>query len=175
MRRVYDVNWRMVVSQLTPWFLRKQRNIDWLMAMLAPLVSLYTQAKAFFGLKLKEANYNSQTITLLRLVNDLHDPEFRAIKFEDQPKLILPEYYFFEDEGKTPQFLYFEAESGTDTFTEFAAETDEGPDVIVKIPFYCKEQRIKTLINKLTAAGVDVEYQIYTPPLPAGLTYPVYV
>ena len=149
-REIYEVEWRRLIAQLTPVRLRNAKLTALLIALLSPVMYVYS---TFINYKLQVAyqlSITPQVVFLEKFLNDHYDYDLRRIKISDPFFYDTAELYL-EIEGKN-LVMYNEGEAvATDAFFTEAESSALGVDFIVKIPasLHGYATRITAQINNL--------------------------
>jgi len=144
------------IRQLLPPFLRKEKLIDWHRAMLHPLKKLYGLFKAYRQGSLKRLRYNGQTIILENLLNDVLDPQNRAIRIITASDVNQPVYIKTPAEQQ-PVYLSTPVEQQP-VYIKTPGEYWVNHDFIVEAAdnslTSAEESRLKALSEKYKLAGM---------------------
>ncbi len=144
--KYFDLDIKKLSVELLPTFLRKPVIVAFLVALTAPLISIYRAFTKYRKNTNYRLNHNGQVCYLRKVLNDRFDPIQRRIEIGDisrkEPLYIftvsenLPLYIFTENEingsNNTPQYLFTDTETGKKSAADF----------IVKLPseIYAEQQ-----------------------------------
>jgi len=155
----WDIN--ATAQQLTPNIINKSPFIEWLQALLSPLVTLYTGFKNWMISTGKLATYSISTIKLQALLNDNFDPTLRRItihntwylkpKFWVGKKVEVPKVYAGKKTESPKLYIGLRSEYiGNGNFVVTAA---------VGSLNISQQQQIKSTVNKYRFAGTIPYYR----------------
>ena|SRR5437868_11020656 len=157
--KIYDINFKKLVTWLVPERIAKATTISWLLALVSPVFTVWLSFKKYRTQKLYELYITPQVCYLERLLNDKYDYVQRRIVIDD-PIERFPTYIFKEAELKPvavfkksenhPIWIYTEGEAG--------ALQD---DFIILVPKLLKfsENEMMQLVKGYRLAGMKAKIQ----------------
>lgn len=160
---MFKLNFKKLVSDLEPFFLRLLKHLAYLRSAAKPLKDIndsliITRDKINFDL-----SFTGQKIYLQEILNQLFDTASRRIFIENQTDFLLDNFIHFDVEQKPPFFLHFEAEGKPPTFFSFETEYGLDFDFVVFVPstLTFDENEMRALVNKYRAAGRTFDIQTF--------------
>lgn len=107
--KIYDINYRKLVTWLVPVPLRGVVMLSWLMALVSPFIDLYNNLIRFRDAVLYRLTITPQVVYLEKMLNDRFDIIERRIVIKDGQEF-LPLFLFKKAEVK-PIFFYRKSET----------------------------------------------------------------
>ena len=160
----FRVDFEHLVRLLLPALLRKPRLVNWLWALLSPLLDLYAAFLAYRAATLRELSYNGQTLVLQECLNDKFDTSLRRIRVVNADTELVPFYVNFLAEGEPEKPVLFAAECPPWLYVPSYDEFNNQIDFICKIPVSLNQgeplQQLHARIRRLKVA--TVRYAIRT-------------
>lgn len=144
----------------TPGEIRYQPWTTWLRIMLKPVKYLYNLFLPYRAEMLKKLRYNSQTIILENLLNDMFDNNLRRIRIITTYDVV-PSTYIFTDAESEQIYVYTEAEVDADPTKAVYLYTLPELGVLYDFIVQCaagsltelQENRLKAIVNYYRLAG----------------------
>lgn len=144
---MYGVIWARLIRQNLMAAISRSPMAEWLLALIAPVITLHTLFVAFRASQLEAVGITGQVCRLRTGLNDRFDPSLRRIYIEDQDELA-PLFIFLESENR-PVYL--------PTFIKGSAV-----EFVVWVPVDLdgQEQLIRQFVNvyKLVTKRYRIEY-----------------
>lgn len=94
----YNIDYRQLVSKLTPPKLRKLRFVDYLVALMKPLEQINFLFKIFRRESIYKVVHNGQVVYLEKVLNDRYDNSLRRIYISDSFEYD-PTWVYIENEN----------------------------------------------------------------------------
>ncbi len=163
---MFNIAFDQLIYNLLPHFLRKERMLAWLLAVMKPVVLLYDRFLVYRTDKLYEARISAQVNSLEYMLNDAYygDGNGRTIYITDNEDYSEDIYLYNSSELETETHLFNSDETAdTDTLTFNAQEGTGGVDFIVWVlmdMMYDSDKMISR-INKYKLAGTTYEIKTY--------------
>lgn len=166
---MFNINFNILVEQLTPSFLRYPKMLAWVKCLVVPVNYLYLELQSYRLVTLKKIEYTGQIIYLEKLLNDAYitiDTPY-PIFIEDVANI---EYFYLSNkiEGLPPVCISNKDENNTPVYIGNATEYITNCEFIVKIPQFVYDalttadlNQMKTLINFYKIAGKRFIIQSY--------------
>jgi len=107
---MFNIDFRQIVYNLTPFFLRSEKNLAYIYALVKPLKDLNVIFNSYRTNTLYNLQFTSQTIYLEHFLNDQFDPIGRGIYIETLDELDFI-FIFNLVESKPAYYLYNKAEA----------------------------------------------------------------
>lgn len=144
---MYGIQWARLVRQNIWASIARSPMVEWLVALLSPVISLHNTFLAFRLAQLEAITITGQVCRLRHGLNDRFDPDERRIYIEDQDE-IAPLFIFLESENRPVYLPTFISGSAV----EFV--------VWVPIEMAGQEQLIRQFLNayKLVTKRYRIQY-----------------
>ena len=161
--RIYNVDFNRLVLLLTPVFWRKRKFIDFLSALIAPVINLKFDFDIFRRQSIYKVVHNGQVGLLEKVLNDAFDVEQRRIYIIDSVD-VDPLYIYTNPEAR-PVYI------GTQYVYDNSSFNDADFDFLVIVPISLKpsaplditnfENKMKALVNyyKLASKRYKIVYE----------------
>ena len=118
-KQIYLLDFPKLVALLLPHFLRKAKQLGWILAFLKPFKTFYTAKQLFrFSIRYK-MQHNGNVIYLEKVLNEY----FNIVGYDHQNHQASKQIYIGEGENLFPLYLYTEAEQ-LPKYIKTAAEND---------------------------------------------------
>lgn len=155
----FDVN--RIVKLLLPPILRVGKNIDFLLIPFRIIDNIINELKQLRNKQIYFSQFNSQTIVLQHLLNDLFDNQLRRIYIINTANIYYP-YFYNEIENKPPIYLHYKIEN-MPFYMKFQIEYHSLNDFIVYVPsaLTINIQLMKYYIDYYKVAGKKYIIQTY--------------
>ena len=150
---IYIVTYQEFKRQLLPALLRKPKLLDWLKALIAPLVSLYDDFYVFKTQGIYKTEHNASVTLLEKALNDSFDTIIRAIYINNA--LILDSEHYYDAPEGNPLYFYDDPNGAPQYFLDSSSYNVYGSDFTVFLPAAIKpalpadEERLLTKIRAL--------------------------
>lgn len=155
----YNILFEKIARLLIPPFLRKQKMLDWLRALLRPIQTLNTRFSNFILEIRYRTRFNGQVLHLERVLNDRFDDLLRRIYIVDGQSLGLPIYIYNRTESRQA-YVYNRSEpQNPEFYLRNRLEFFSVVDFVVWVPVSIlnadpeAEQRIRATVNTYRIAG----------------------
>lgn len=158
---IYIIDWSRLVRWLLPVRLRQSRTVAWLMALIAPVQSLYAAFIAYRDECSYFLNHTSQVVYMEAAMNDVFDPVNRGIYIVDGA--VYDPLWLYQEAELKPLYVRMASESSPQwLYTELETLVGQA-DFIVRVPVAVTfdMDRLKALIDKYRLAGKSY-YKIET-------------
>ncbi len=109
----YNLDIKKYVYRHIRAYLRKPKRLAWLETLLKTLGVTIEAVNDFRDDRLRELDYNGQTIQLERVLNDVFDPVLRRIYIRHN--IAFKQVLWYYEEGQDPYYLYYEGEVSNGT------------------------------------------------------------
>jgi len=129
---MYSIDINRIVKLLLPPILRTGKNIDFILVPFRVILQLINELKQIRNHNFYFSQFNSQTILLQHLLNDLFDNQLRRIYIVNTANIYYP-YFYNKIENKAPVYLFRKTENIA-TYLNFQSEYQSINDFIVYIP-----------------------------------------
>lgn len=103
MMKIFEIDFRRLVTALLPPRLRKPRMLEWLIALTYPVQLLYNDFRSNRKANLKKLSITPQVCYLTWALNDRYDFGLRRIRIEDP--YIREQAYVYQDAESKPLYL----------------------------------------------------------------------
>lgn len=155
LKPIYIINFKRLVVFLLPTFLRKRRTYEYLLALIEPIVVLYTEFKKYRADVIYRLEHDSTVYSIENVLNDSFDPQLRRIEikdvFEGQP------LYFYEEAANKPVYFYPESDNKPVYFYGDSYFAPATTDFIVLMPDDLKPP-IGSLSLRISEIKKEVDY-----------------
>jgi hypothetical protein len=172
----FRVDFEHLVRLLLPTLLRKPRLVNWLWALLSPLLDLYATFLTYRETTLRELSYNGQTLVLQECLNDSFDPYLsqRRIRIVNVDVELQPDYDNFRSEQQAQeQYMVFVQECPPWAYDRHQVEYDTQLDFLVWAPDQLNTpdlaRRLRARVEQFRPAATRYALRFATPP------YPLYI
>lgn len=130
---MFNIDFRHIVYNLTPYFLRSDENLSWLYSLIEPVAELNIVFNSFRDNTLYLLQFTSQTIYLEHYLNDQFDPIGRGIFITNLDEL---DWIFLrnEIEQKPPFYLFNDVEAAPPVYFKNYTELLNDTNFIINIP-----------------------------------------
>jgi len=159
---MFDIDFKIMVKRLVPYFLYKETLRDYLFAAIKGLETTHGVFKDFRTQSIRDLQFTGQTIYLEHILNDEFDPGTRGI-YIDTINVNQFNYLFRKIEGKTPLYLFRKSEGAPLYYGIRKSEYGFLVDFIVYVPVAVvfDSNQMKALINKYKLAGKRYKIETY--------------
>lgn len=162
----YLINFNRLITYLLPPFLRKRRQIGWLMAILAPARTIHLNLLYFRRDSLWRATINGQVNRLRQALRQrFNNNQIQIV----HPSTNLQQVYIYQiSEVQPPVYIYQRSELKPPIYIYQMAEPIGQFDFIVTIPFslLSAAPAIYAYVNQYKPAGR--RFAIFSPTYPSG-------
>lgn len=150
---LFDIDYDILATILTPRQLRNVKHHAWLKILLAPVIFIYNLFTLFRKDNLYTLNHSSQVCYLQAVLNDTFDNDLRRIRIVDSPDE--PPIYIYQSAESKPVYIYTSGESQPQPLYTQNETALDGPDFIVEVPhdITFDEVYMKALIDKYRLAS----------------------
>lgn len=151
---MFDVDFRKLLYNLYPHFLRKAVNLAWVNSMVRGLETTHGVFKAFRDNINYKLQFTGQVNYLERVLNDQFDPIGRAIFIEDTSNQDL-NFLFNVPELEVDMYVFNVAEAGPPLYLVNQLELEQKTFFIVNIPaaIFFREVDVRALVDTYRQAG----------------------
>lgn len=163
---LFVINWRNVVINLLPSFLRSKSLVDFITALLEGLKIKSSEWLSFDLDVRKRAKFNSQIVVLRAALNDIFDvtsSPFILVETTLSTGQIV--YFYNESEAITPTHFHNDIESKPVYFYNSSEVSTNTTAFVVKIPIgiYTAEleRRVKSEVNTYKLSGLTFSIETY--------------
>lgn len=130
---LYNIDFPKLANLLTPPFLRKEKLIDWLIALLKPLGEVNVRFNSFRKKSIYQVTHNGQVYSLQAVLNDAYDDELRRIRIVDS--IDIDPLYIYPENDNRPVYIYPEGQDPNQVYIyDDSVFEDIDTDFIVLIP-----------------------------------------
>jgi len=159
---MFNIDFNNIIQLMLPPFLRKPKNIEWLKALVKPVIDLYIIFYAYRTQTLYSLCITGQVIYLEKLLNDKFNNGNVGIYIADGSYNNAP-FLYNTAEARPDTFIYKTSEGKPDLFLYNTAEYMIGNDFIVMVPVAITfdSNEMKSLINLYKLAGKQYSIQTY--------------
>lgn len=162
MEQIYNVDFTRLIRWLIPPLQRNTFTVNWLKALISPVVWLYNQFILYKTNVDYRISITPQVCSLQKVLNDTFDNTLRRIQIADAPgrNILL----IHTDEAAMPILLNMD-ETGNPTIIHTSSSYGSNTcDFIVIVPFSLtetQEYRMKSILdnNKLASKRYNIIYQ----------------
>lgn len=161
MNKIYDISFSKLAQWLIPADIRAAVITQWLLALIAPIVTVYQAFLRYRTDKLYQLMITPQVCYLERLLNDKYDFVNRGIYIDD-PIQKLPTYLYLAAELKSVHLYLQSEDEPVYLFTDGEAGEYQD-DFIIMVPAIIKfsEAEMLTLVKQYRLAGMKPKIQRY--------------
>lgn len=157
---MYSIDINRIVTLLLPPILRVGKNISFISVPFKVISILIDKLKNIRDNQWYFSQFNSQTIVLQYLLNDLFDKQLHRIYIVNSANIFYP-YFYNKSETKLPINLYYKAEYQP-FYVKFKSEYQSINDFIVYIPqSNINLSLMKYYIDYYKIAGKKYQIQTY--------------
>jgi len=167
---MFNIDFNNIIQLLLPPFLRKIKIIEWLKALVKPLIDLYAIFFQYRTDTLYSLSFTGQVIYLEKLLNDTYNNGSPGIYITDG-SFILKTYLYHKSEGGAKTYLFHKSENAAKTYLFHKSEYTITYDFVVMVPaaiYSILQQnnnqglnKMKALINLYKIAGKRYTIQSY--------------
>lgn len=150
---MFNVDFNIIIQLLLPPFLRKSKNIEWLKALVKPLIDVYTIFTTYRSSTIYSLSFTGQVIYLEKLLNDTYNSGLTGIYIKDDNLMSVP-FIFNKSEGVVNVYLYNFSESATPFYLYNQSAFISQNDFIVMVPaviYSTLQQNNNQGLNNMTA------------------------
>jgi hypothetical protein len=152
----FDINYRVLVRRLVPYFLRGTKFIEYLVTCTYPLNVLNNTFSTFRDNTYQFLIHDSRRIYLEKRLNDLYDITLRRITVTNNSSADVQTYLYKKSEGEVDTFLFKKSElSLLDTYLYKKSETlnDAGFIIDVPVSVSTSDTVIERTLNQYVTSG----------------------
>lgn len=155
-QNIYNVDYTRFVQQLLPIVMRTPKLLDYITALVAPIVSLYNQFYVFKNKAIYKTEHNASVTLLQKMLNDGYDAVERRI-FINNAEITATQHYYDEGQGD-PLIFYDEGKGDPQWFFNLEVFNVYQSDFTVFLPEAIRPANSANEGRLLTRIKADLDY-----------------